>query len=452
MKKINLRMIELTFKIVLSCCFIFLIHSTILAQSPQAIPYQAVARNTGGSLIINQAISLRFTIHQLTSNGVIVFQETQTANTNSLGLFNVNIGSGTTLSGTFNSIDWSNGSKFLQVEFDPSGGTSYIDMGTTQLLSVPYALYAEKANVPGLPGPAGPAGSANISGSVNSLVKFTGANTGGNSIITDNGTNVGIGNTLPAAKLDIAGQVKISGGAPGNGKILTSDINGLASWQNLPAPGTLIGYVRLQDPYGNNLFSNLSGTTVSVDGTSFVTTTNADGRFQFAALPAGTYGITATKAGYGTDNIDRITYVGGSTQTYIGGINLSQPPTFNVTSLSAVASGTGIIISGTISAANASKSTVGIFIGSTALVSSATSTYIAFKDVSTAAASSTFTVTLNQQFLEGIGIPTGGTIYFAGYSINTNNSTCSGYTDINTGRRVYTAIGSVKVVASVVRP
>ena len=113
-----------------------------LAQAPQAIPYQAVARNNAGTPIASQNISLRFSIHDVTAGGTVVYQETQTATTNALGSFSVNIGQGTPLTGTLAGVNWGNGAKFIQVEFDPAGGTNFTDMGTQQMLSVPYALFS----------------------------------------------------------------------------------------------------------------------------------------------------------------------------------------------------------------------------------------------------------------------------------------------------------------------
>ena len=120
----------------------FLVH----AQAPNAIPYQGVARNAGGNILASQPISLRISIHDVTATGTVVFSETHAVTTNTLGLFNVNIGSGTAITGTLTGVDWGNGAKFIQVEMDPAGGIAYADMGTTQLNSVPYALYAGNAN------------------------------------------------------------------------------------------------------------------------------------------------------------------------------------------------------------------------------------------------------------------------------------------------------------------
>ncbi len=155
----------------------------VKAQAPQAIPYQAVARDNSGNLIINQTVSLRFTIHDATAGGTIVYLETQSKTTNSLGLFTANIGEGTVVSGTFAAINWSSGSKFMQVEMDATGGTNYTDMGTQQMLSVPYALNAANGN-------------------------FTRA---GNDISNSNSGNVGIGTITPAA----SAQMEVSSNTKG---------------------------------------------------------------------------------------------------------------------------------------------------------------------------------------------------------------------------------------------
>lgn len=128
------------------------------AQAPQSFNYQAVARNAGGQVIQNQNVGLRFTIHDGSATGTTVYQETQSKTTNQFGLFSAEVGQGAATSGTFASINWSSGAKYLQVEFDAAGGSSYADMGAAQLLSVPYALYANQATTSGPAGPTGPTG------------------------------------------------------------------------------------------------------------------------------------------------------------------------------------------------------------------------------------------------------------------------------------------------------
>ena len=114
----------------------------LIAQAPQGIPYQGVARNSEGLVIPNKTISLRFTFHDLTANGPVVFREIHNLKTNALGLFNCNVGNGNAILGDIDDIDWGKGAKFVQVELDATGTSSYADMGTNQLMSVPYALYA----------------------------------------------------------------------------------------------------------------------------------------------------------------------------------------------------------------------------------------------------------------------------------------------------------------------
>jgi hypothetical protein len=111
----------------------------INAQPPQLIPYQAIARDNAGNPVLNQNIGLRFSIHDQTISGAVVWQESQTVVSNNLGIVVTALGGTTQLT----SVDWGSGAKFLQVEMDITGGTNYLNMGTHQMMSVPYALYAE---------------------------------------------------------------------------------------------------------------------------------------------------------------------------------------------------------------------------------------------------------------------------------------------------------------------
>lgn len=132
------------------------IFASAFAQVPEKINYQGVARNPAGNILPAQTIGLKFTIHSSSVNGPNVYSETHSTTTNEFGLFNIQIGGGTVVSGTFSSIDWGNDSFYLQVEMDAAGGTTYLDMGTSQLVSVPYALYAKTSGatdaIDGTPG------------------------------------------------------------------------------------------------------------------------------------------------------------------------------------------------------------------------------------------------------------------------------------------------------------
>jgi uncharacterized protein (TIGR02145 family) len=125
---------------------IFLINTWyISAQSPNKMSFQAVIRDSTGGLVLNQSVGLRMSILQGSVSGSSVYTETHSPTTNSSGLISIEIGGGTT-SDDFSSIDWSNGPYYLKREVDPVGGTNYTIIGTSQFLSVPYAMYTAIAD------------------------------------------------------------------------------------------------------------------------------------------------------------------------------------------------------------------------------------------------------------------------------------------------------------------
>ncbi len=117
------------------------------AQVPQGLSYQAVIRNSIGKLVANTSVGMRISILQGDVNGTLVYEEIYNPNpqTNSNGLLTVEIGVGISVSGAFTAINWAEGPYFLKTETDPTGGTNYTITGVSQLLSVPYALYAKTA-------------------------------------------------------------------------------------------------------------------------------------------------------------------------------------------------------------------------------------------------------------------------------------------------------------------
>jgi hypothetical protein len=114
-------------------------------QSPQKMTYQAVIRDASDALVANSAVGMQISILQTSATGTAVYIETHSPTTNINGLASVEIGTGTIVTGNFSTIDWSNGPYFIKTETDPNGGTAYTISGTSQLLSVPYALYAENS-------------------------------------------------------------------------------------------------------------------------------------------------------------------------------------------------------------------------------------------------------------------------------------------------------------------
>lgn len=120
----------------------FIVSFLSFSQVPQGISYQAIALNSSGNPVASSNIRVKLSILDQTANGTVLYSETQQKTTTAQGLFNLIIGQGTVVSGTFNTINWGTNSKFLKVEMDVTGGTNYANVGTTQLLSVPYALMA----------------------------------------------------------------------------------------------------------------------------------------------------------------------------------------------------------------------------------------------------------------------------------------------------------------------
>lgn len=288
-------------KILLLIGFIFINYqlSIINAQVPQNMNYQAVARNNAGAPLINSSIAVRISIRDSIAIGTVLYSERDTATTNAFGLFACKVGMGNVISGTFSAINWATNYKYMQVELDPNGGSSYTDMGTTQLLSVPYALHAKSAHIAdsvlnfssqwtamgnniyntnsgnvgigtSTPGtnldvvgkvyfrtvPTDPSkqlvfdnnnGTQRIytdasSGSPTDFILGTYPHGHTNQLVLQQSTgNVGIGTTTPAAKLDVEGSFKLADGTQGVGKVLTSDANGVASWTTLGAT-TNIGF------------------------------------------------------------------------------------------------------------------------------------------------------------------------------------------------------------------
>lgn len=132
------------------------------AQSPQKMSYQAVIRDVSNNLVTSHAVGMRVSILQGSVTGTEVYKEIYNPNpeTNVNGLIAINIGAGIPLSGAFSAINWANGPFFIKIETDPTGGTNYSITGTSELMSVPYALFS----LNGTPGPQGPKGDTGAKG------------------------------------------------------------------------------------------------------------------------------------------------------------------------------------------------------------------------------------------------------------------------------------------------
>jgi len=122
------------------CCF------SVFAQTPESFKYQSVIRDASGNVLINQPVGLRISILENSTSGSSVYTETFSTSTNTYGLANLSIGNGNVQSGTFSTIDWGNTTHYIMIELDATGGSNYQLLGTSQLLSVPYALHAKNVD------------------------------------------------------------------------------------------------------------------------------------------------------------------------------------------------------------------------------------------------------------------------------------------------------------------
>ncbi len=320
-------------KILLQFVLLMVCAVTANAQAPQRFNYQGVARSTTGAPLASVPIGLRLTIHDGSTTGTVVYQETHTATTNAFGLYNVSVGGGTVTSGMFASIGWGSGSKYLEVEIDPAGGSSYSSVGSNQLLSVPYAMYSATSALATSGVTAGTYGSAtqvpqiaidvygrvtsasNVSitsggltgsGTTNYLPKFTGATTVGNSQIFDNATSVGIGTTIPSAKLHVNGSLSASvilGGITFDHHAMIVQTSSTSTIDNSRA---LIGYAANSSVENQGLFGLAAGNGASanvgvfaVGAPSVSSTGNSYGVYGYASDGANNFGVYGNGTGTG---------------------------------------------------------------------------------------------------------------------------------------------------------
>jgi hypothetical protein len=159
------------------------------AQAPEKMSYQAVIRGANNALVTNQQVGMQISILQ---GSTAVYEETQTPTSNTNGLVSLEIGTGTVISGSFTAIDWSADTYFIKTETDPTGGTNYTITGTSQLLSVPFALYAKTSSDAGAV-------------AANTLkVGYTEAAVSANTDVAANTAKVGYTEALVSANTDVA--------------------------------------------------------------------------------------------------------------------------------------------------------------------------------------------------------------------------------------------------------
>ena len=277
--------------------FVCVLQNSLQAQVPGKMSYQAVIRNSSNTLVASQQVGMRISILQGSATGAAVYVETQTPTTNDNGLVSIEIGGGTVVSGTFAAINWANGPYFIKTETDATGGSNYSITGISQLLSVPYALYAETSgsSIPGPQGPAGPQGATGATGP-QGPIGLTGATgpqgpTGatGPQGPAGNGFNNGTSNNQ---LMYWNGSTWVSLNPGNNGQILTI-CNGNLTWTNNgQCMGTISSLLCSSASVNGYLYSGISANGVSV---SIPYTGGNGGTYSSQAFySTGITGLTAT--------------------------------------------------------------------------------------------------------------------------------------------------------------
>lgn len=226
--------------------------SFIYAQAPKAFNYQAVIRDGSGNLITSGLIELKFTIRTGTSTGTVQYQETISVAPNQFGLVNHAVGTGVVVTGTMAGVTWSSGDKFLQVEVNT--GSGLVDLGTQQLVSVPYA----------------------ISSGDNQWTAT------GTDIKNNNTGNVGIGTSAaPNQKLDVNGGINVTGG------IIQRGGNPITTTSDLGLYSRISGQsVRIVSNAGDISFYNTDASGIAGAGTGSTMVISKNGRVGIGAVPA----------------------------------------------------------------------------------------------------------------------------------------------------------------------
>jgi len=308
-------------------CTSLLLGSTLFSQAPAKLNYQAVVRtSTGATVAAGTVVNLRFTIHDVTAIGTPVYTEVITDTVNQFGLANVQLGSNANLG----NVNWGGGNKYLQVETDIGNTGTYVNMGTSQLLSVPYALYAANSsagptgstgpsgtNGVGVTGATGLQGTAGVTGATGpqgntgatGLNGSTGA-TGQNGATGANGQNGATGATGPSGNDGQAGATGATGNAGQNGATGnngTNGNNGATGATGATGPSGLDGQASATGATG------ATGVTGSTGPNGFDGSTGPSG-------PSGPTGVTGNTGPSGNDGagspVGSITAFAGTAPPY----------------------------------------------------------------------------------------------------------------------------------------
>ena len=277
--------------------------TSVFAQAPQKMSYQAVIRNSSSTLVTSTPVGMKISILQGSSTGTAVYVETQTPSTNANGLVSLEIGTGAVITGTFSAINWATGPYFIKTETDPTGGTVYNITGTNELMSVPYALFSANGT-PGATGATGPTGLTGATGP-QGPIGLTGA-TGSDGAVGATGPQGPIGLTGATGPQGPIGLTGATGPAGTNGQV-----GGFTHYLGEAFNGGIIYYLyKGSDGLEHGLIVALTESTAQWQTTGTLVTANRteDGAFNtnlMTGSPAATY-IATLGAGWYLPSIDEL--------------------------------------------------------------------------------------------------------------------------------------------------
>jgi hypothetical protein len=251
------------------------------AQVPQLFNYQGIARDAKGNPLSNQTMTLKLSVLPTSDASVAEYEETQTVKTNEFGLYTLQIGNGTAVTGAMKTVKWETGNKYIKVGIDPNGGNNFVDAGTNQLLSVPYAIYADKAGVAANGGTdktrtgAVNSEAAHVAGDNRYLTRFYGLNLIGKSALYESAAgNIGLGTITPGGKFSIYANsatnfehLRLQNvSATGSGKFIMYN-DGLSSYATFTKYGSAVAGDQIPGLYPNaNTLAFGNNGTVAGDG------------------------------------------------------------------------------------------------------------------------------------------------------------------------------------------
>ena len=319
----------------------------LFGQAPLKMNYQAVVRNAAGApLSGNTLVGLQFQIHDSVASGAIVYHETATVTTNQFGLVSYAIGS----NGNLGNVNWGGGEKWLEVSIDPAGGTNYTSMGITQLISVPYAMYAQSAgnNAAGPTGAQGVTGSTGVTGAAGATGAPGSTGTTGLAGVTGPTGSAGLqGLTGPTGLQGNAGAAGITGATGPTGLQGNAGVTGNAGSTGLQgatgstgatgATGTGGGATGPTGPQGAAGNTGATGAAGAVGVTGPAGAQGVTGA-QGLTGPTGTQGITGNDGATGQQGIQGITGATGPQ----GNVGLTGPTGAGLQGITGATGPTGV--------------------------------------------------------------------------------------------------------------